>query len=65
MAWEVIEKYSDGEKDRVYATCLSTDTKPATGIAAGSIAKERDTKKAWEFSELDTNPATSDGWWEA
>ena len=40
-----------GEKNRIEAVCLSTDTKPTTGIANGSLCLEMDTGKIYAFNE--------------
>lgn len=40
-----------GEKNRIEAVCLSTDTKPTTGIANGSLVLEMDTGKIYAFNE--------------
>ncbi len=38
-------------KVMVDAACLSTDTKPTTGIANGSLCLEMDTGKIFAFNE--------------
>ena len=38
-------------KVMVEAACLSTDTKPTTGIANGSLCLEMDTGKIFAFNE--------------
>lgn len=40
-----------GSKNRVEGECLSTDTKPTTGIANGSILIEMDTGDIYMFNE--------------
>lgn len=40
-----------GTKDRVEGECLSTDTKPTTGIANGSVLIEMDTGDIYMFNE--------------
>lgn len=35
----------------IEAACLSTDTKPTTGIANGSLCLEMDTGKIYAFNE--------------
>jgi hypothetical protein len=42
---------------------LSTDEKP-TGVESGTTFYEIDTKKIFVYSAANTNPLTSDGWWE-
>lgn len=42
--------YSPG-KVLIEAACLSTDSKPATGIANGSLCLEMDTGKIYAFNE--------------
>lgn len=44
----------NGNTDRVEGECLSTDTKPTTGIANGSILIEMDTKKIFMFDETNS-----------
>lgn len=39
-------------KEYIYIACLSTDTKPTTGIITGSAAIEVDTGKRYEFNEV-------------
>ena len=39
------------EKNLVQAVCLSTDSKPTTGIANGSMMLEMDTGKIYAFNE--------------
>ena len=39
----------NGSKNRVEGECLSTDTKPTTGVANGSILIEMDTGKIFMF----------------
>jgi hypothetical protein len=43
---------------------LSTDVKPTQDMGSGSTFYELDTKKVWQFSKLNINPVTGDGWWE-
>jgi len=61
MAWEKLSSKTVLEPDSYQ--CLSTDTKETLGIKKGSTCWELDTKAAWVYSESNTNPATSDGWW--
>jgi len=42
---------------------LSTDTKP-TDCGSGSSFYELNTGKAWIYDKANTNPTTSNGWWE-
>lgn len=42
---------------------LSTDVKP-TGANNNATFHELNTGKVWVFSELNINPATTNGWWE-
>lgn len=42
---------------------ISTDPRPTENVPAGSVLREYDTGKIWEFSEKNINPATGDGWW--
>jgi hypothetical protein len=50
--------------------CKAADTKPtkgpdgATNLETGSTIREFDTGKLWEYSAANTNPATTNGWWE-
>lgn len=39
------------EKNLVQAVCLSTDAKPTSGIANGSMMLEMDTGKIYAFNE--------------
>lgn len=41
----------NGSKNRVEGECLSTDTKPTTDIANGSILIEMDTGSIYMFNE--------------
>ena len=41
----------NGSKNRVEGECLSTDTKPTTDIANGSILIEMDTGDIYMFNE--------------
>ena len=41
----------NGSKNRVEGECLSTDTKPTTDIANGSIRIEMDTGDIYMFNE--------------
>lgn len=47
-----------------YYQVKSTDTKPTDGVPAGARLLEVDTGRRFEYSYGNTNPATSDGWWE-
>ena len=40
-----------GTKDLIEAVCLSTDTKPTTGIANGSVVIEMNTGKVFMYNE--------------
>lgn len=42
---------------------LATDTKP-TDCGSGSSFYELDTGAVWVYDAGNTNPATSNGWWE-
>jgi len=47
----------------------STDTRPTVGpgdstLGSGSVFRELNTSKVWEYSVANTNPLTTDGWWE-
>jgi hypothetical protein len=56
-----------GGYDIVTITGLSTDTKPVPPTALigdESTFEELDTQKFFTFSSTNTNPATSNGWWE-
>jgi hypothetical protein len=44
---------------------LSTDPKPTSWVSNKDTYYELDTKKVWTYSELNKNPATNNGWWEA
>ncbi len=59
-------KAPGGGPDIYDFTGLSTDTKPTpptNQIGDGSTFEELDTNNIYTFSTLNTNPATSDGWW--
>lgn len=43
--------YISNGKILVESVCLSTDTKPTTGIANGSLVLEMDTGKIYAFNE--------------
>lgn len=43
--------YYGNDKVLIEATCLSTDTKPTTGIANGSLCLEMDTGDIYAFNE--------------
>lgn len=43
--------YIGNDKILVEAVCLSTDAKPTTGIANGSLVLEMDTGKIYAFNE--------------
>lgn len=43
--------YIGNDKILVESVCLSTDTKPTTGIANGSLVLEMDTGKIYVFNE--------------
>lgn len=43
--------YAGNEKCLVESACLSTDSKPTTGIANGSICIEMNTGKIFMFNE--------------
>ena len=43
--------YIGNDKILVEAVCLSTDSKPTTGIANGSLVLEMDTGKIYVFNE--------------
>jgi len=43
---------------------LSTDTKITQDVGSGSVFREVDTGKIFEFSAVNINPLTEDGWWE-
>lgn len=43
--------YITKDKILIEAACLSTDTKPTTGIANGSLCLEMDTGKIYAFNE--------------
>jgi hypothetical protein len=49
--------------------CTSTDTKPLVGpdgvtpLGGGSTIRVLDTKTIHEYSAVNINPATTDGWW--
>lgn len=45
--------YTNG-KDRKEGECLSTDTKPTTNVANGSILIEMDTQKIFMFDETNS-----------
>lgn len=62
MAWEKVGVTTGGNQQEF--RCLSTDTKKTEDIGGGSIVRELDTGKVYEFSEQNINPATSNGWWE-
>lgn len=44
-------KYYGDNKILIEASCLSTDAKPTTGIANGSLCLEMDTGKIYAFNE--------------
>lgn len=48
------EFFCTNGKVMVEAYCLSTDTKPTTGIANGSILIEMDTQKIFMFDETNS-----------
>ena len=43
--------FISNDKILVESVCLSTDTKPTTGIANGSLVLEMDTGKIFAFNE--------------
>lgn len=43
--------FFENNKTLVEACCLSTDTKPTTGVANGSLCLEMDTGKIYAFNE--------------
>lgn len=43
--------YIGSDKILVESVCLSTDSKPTTGIANGSLVLEMDTGKIYAFNE--------------
>ena len=43
--------FINNEKFLIESVCLSTDTKPTTGIANGSLVLEMDTGKIYAFNE--------------
>jgi len=43
---------------------LASDTKPTGSYPLESIFYEIDTKKIWHYIPGNTNPTTSDCWWE-
>lgn len=43
---------------------LAADAKPVTDVDSGDIFYELDTKVSSIYSKGNTNPATSNGWWE-
>lgn len=49
---KTIPKTENGSDYAYYeGSCLSTDTKPSSGIANGSILLEMDTGKVYQFDE--------------
>lgn len=68
MAIKIISEYpseAPGGGDNVFEYAgLSTDTKPTVGVGDNSTYEELDTKKFCIYSTVNTNPITSNGWWE-
>ena len=50
MFTNLTASYTNGDV-LIEAACLSTDTKPTTGIANGSLCLEMDTGKVYAFNE--------------
>lgn len=51
MLTKIVEKAYDGSKIYIEGRCLSTDAKPTTGIANGSLLLEMDTATMYMFDE--------------
>jgi len=47
----ITEKTYDNKDNYIEAVCLSTDTKPTTGIQNGSMCLEMNTGKIYVFNE--------------
>lgn len=52
MIRTLIERIIVGNKSYVELACLSTDTKPTTGVVTGSLALEVDTGDVYAFDEV-------------
>lgn len=55
MIRKLVENQFDADKKYVEIACLSTDTKPVSGIITGSLAIEVDTGDAYLFNEEGTS----------
>lgn len=51
MVRKLVEQAFTGSKKYVEIACLSTDSKPTTGIITGSLALEVDTGDIYAFDE--------------
>lgn len=52
MIRKLVERQYDEDSKYIEIACLSTDTKPASGIVTGSVAVEVDTGDAYFFDEI-------------
>ena len=52
MIRKTMERQFDEDSKYIEISCLSTDTKPTTGIITGSLALEVDTGDVYAFDEV-------------
>ena len=48
----IVDRIIEGNLHYIEGDCLSTDTKPASGLVTGSVMIEVDTSKAFFFDEV-------------
>lgn len=63
MPWELIDIRKGTRNVKQYQG-LSTDTRITTDVGNDSSVYLLDTKAIMVYSVANTNPITSDGWWE-